>query len=89
MEQTRNTYNVSVFVVNGKIIIMKQGVRQWNGLKRLGQVPIGSLYVHLKVQNYRVVESTAVCEQKRITSQSAPKGSCFALRPYIVTNTTL
>jgi hypothetical protein len=89
MEQTRNTCNISVFVVNGKIIITKQGVRQCTGLKRLGQVPIGSLYVHLKVQNFRVVELTAGCEEKRIKSQSAPRDFCFAFRPYIVTNLTL
>jgi hypothetical protein len=43
MEQTRNTYIISVFVVSGKIIITKQGVKQWTGLKRLEQVPIGPL----------------------------------------------
>lgn len=54
MEQKRNTYNVSVFGVNGKIIITKQGVRQWIGLKGLRQMPIGSLCVHTTI-NFRVL----------------------------------
>jgi len=67
----------------------KTGRKAVDWIKETRQVPIGSLYVHLKVQNFRVVELTAVCEQKRIKSQSASSDSCFALRSYIVTNATL